>query len=53
MYFGEFCSNRPGYNSLFTELALAGSATKFFEKIVRKESPFTIAQSAHPSASLI
>lgn len=42
MYFGEFCSNRAGYNSIFTELALAGSTTKFFEKIVRKESPFTI-----------
>jgi hypothetical protein len=42
MYFGEFCSNRPGYNSLFTELALVGSVTKFFEKIVRKESPFTL-----------
>lgn len=42
MYFGEFCSNRPGYNSIFTELALTGSVTKFFEKIVAKESPFTI-----------
>lgn len=42
MYFGEFCSNRPGYNSLFTELALCGSVTKFFEKIVRKESPFNL-----------
>lgn len=42
MYFGEFCSNRPGYNSIFTELALSGSVTKFFEKIVNKESPFTV-----------
>lgn len=42
MYFGEFCSNRPGYNSLFTELAQAGSVTQFFEKIVRKESPFNM-----------
>jgi hypothetical protein len=42
MYFGEFCSNRPGYNSIFTELALAGTVTNFFEKIVRKQSPFTI-----------
>lgn len=41
MYFGEFCSNRPGYNSLFTELALNGSVTQFFEKVTRKESPFT------------
>jgi len=42
MYFGEFCSNRPGYNSFFTELSLLGSVTPFFEKIVRKESPFTL-----------
>lgn len=42
MYFGEFCSNRPGYNSFFTELAQCGSCTQFFEKIVRKESPFTL-----------
>lgn len=42
MFFGEFCSNRPGYNSFFTELAQTGSVTSFFEKITRKESPFTL-----------
>lgn len=42
LYFGEFCSNRPGYNSFFTELALSGSVSNFFEKIVRKQSPFTL-----------
>lgn len=42
LYFGEFCSNRPGYNSFFTELALLGSVTSFFEKIVRQESPFAL-----------
>lgn len=42
MYFGEFCANRPGYNSLFSELSLSSSVTSFFEKVVRKESPFTI-----------
>lgn len=42
MYFGEFCSNRPGYNSLFTEIAQTSSVTQFFEKIIRKESPFTM-----------
>ncbi|MEO8400770.1 MAG: hypothetical protein ABI597_03100 [Gammaproteobacteria bacterium] len=42
MYFGEFCSNRPGYNSLFTELAQAGTVSQFFEKICRKQSPFTL-----------
>lgn len=42
IYFGEFCSNRPGYNSFFTELAMSNSVTSFFEKIVRKESPFNL-----------
>lgn len=42
MYFGEFCANRPGYNSFFTELAQTGSVTNFFEKIVKKESPFSL-----------
>lgn len=42
LYFGEFCANRPGYNSLFTELALIGNVTSFFEKIVKKQSPFTM-----------
>lgn len=40
LYFGEFCSNRPGYNSIFTEIAQVSSATQFFEKITKKESPF-------------
>lgn len=42
MYFGEFCSNRPGYNSLFTELAQIGNVSQFFEKIIKKESPFNM-----------
>lgn len=42
MYFGEFCSNRFGYNSVFTELAQAKSVDDFFTKIVHKENPFTI-----------
>lgn len=42
MYFGEFCSNRPGYNSFFTELAQVGPVTNFFEKVVRKQNPFTL-----------
>ena len=40
MYFGEYCSNRPGYNSFFTELALAGSAKGFFEAVVDFKNPF-------------
>lgn len=42
MYFGEFCSNRFGYNSLFTELAQTKSADEFFTKMVHKENPYTI-----------
>ncbi len=42
MYFGEFCSNRPGYNCLFTEMAQCGTINTFFENIVKKKNPFTI-----------
>jgi len=42
MYFGEFCSNRFGYNSVFTELAQAKSVDDFFTKMVHKENPYTI-----------
>jgi hypothetical protein len=41
-YFGEFCPNRPGYNSFFTELAQTPSVHSFFEKIVDKRDPFTV-----------
>lgn len=42
MYFGEFCSNRPGYNSFFTELAQCPSIDGFFEDIVHKKNPFAL-----------
>ena len=42
IYFGEFCSNRPGYNSLFTELAQCSSPHHYFSSIVRKENPFKL-----------
>lgn len=42
VYFGEFCSNRPGYNSLFTEMALLPSVSHFFESIVKMKNPFTL-----------
>jgi hypothetical protein len=42
IYFGEFCSNRPGYNTIFTELAQCGHVHEFFEKIVAKQNPFTL-----------
>lgn len=40
IYFGEFCPNRPGYNSIFTEIAQAQSVHQFFESIVAGKSPF-------------
>ena len=49
MYFGEFCSNRVGYNSFFTELSLCPSVGHFFESVVAGMSPFemgTVACSA-------
>ncbi|MEX1072024.1 MAG: hypothetical protein WEC37_05295 [Anaerolineales bacterium] len=36
IFFGEFCSNRPGYNSFFTELSQARSVNDFFEASVAK-----------------
>lgn len=39
IYFGEFCSNRPGYNTIFTELSLAPSVHSFFENLVHKNNP--------------
>ncbi|HEX8965521.1 MAG TPA: hypothetical protein VF820_03770 [Patescibacteria group bacterium] len=42
MYFGEFCPNRPGYNSFFTELAAMPSVSHFFESIVQKRNPYLL-----------
>ncbi len=42
IYFGEFCPNRPGYNSFFTCLSQLPSIHYFFEKIVKKENPFEL-----------
>lgn len=36
IFFGEFCSNRPGYNSFFTELSQAKSVSDFFDACVAK-----------------
>lgn len=38
-YFTEFCSQRFGYDSLFTEMAMAGGAMNFFEKIAAGNNP--------------
>jgi len=32
-YFGEFCKNRPGYDSVFAELATFESASEYFEQL--------------------
>ena len=44
MFFGEFCSNRFGWDSFPTELAMCEEdgkiVTPFFEKLVRGENPF-------------
>jgi len=40
LYFGEFCSNRAGYNCLYTEMALAGGAGKYFDALARGKSPY-------------
>ncbi len=42
IYFGEFCPNRPGYNSFFTELCQVPSVNYFFESVVAKKNPFTL-----------
>jgi hypothetical protein len=42
IYFGEFCSNRMGYNALFTELAQLPSINHFFESVVNLENPYTL-----------
>lgn len=42
IYFGEFCSNRPGYNCLFTELSQSPTVNNFFEDIVNKRTPLPL-----------
>lgn len=39
IYFGEFCPNRWGYDSFFTEIAMCESASGYFERIVAGENP--------------
>ena len=42
LYFGEFCANRPGYNSLYTEISAAGSATGYFETLAAGGNPHRV-----------
>ncbi|MGV3613986.1 MAG: hypothetical protein ACO1SV_01505 [Fimbriimonas sp.] len=44
IYFGEFCANRPGYNALYNQIGLTGSAAKYFEGLARGRNPFPEAQ---------
>lgn len=39
IYFGEFCSNRFGYDSLMTEITMAGSVRAFFESLMIGSNP--------------
>lgn len=39
LYFGEFCANRPGYSSLYSEIAACGSASAYFEAVANGKSP--------------
>ena len=38
-YFGEFCANRWGYDSIFTEIAMCESVTSYFEGLVSGKNP--------------
>jgi hypothetical protein len=42
IHFGEFCSNRPGFNSLFSEIAQCKSAHDYFAAALGKRSPFSL-----------
>lgn len=39
IYFGEFCSNRFGYDALMTEMTMSHGPGAYFEKIMRGENP--------------
>ena len=39
IYMGEFCPNRPGYNSFYNELRLGGGAAEYFENMVAGKDP--------------
>lgn len=42
IYFGEFCPNRPGYNSIFTQISQVKNVHSFFEKIAKRENPLPL-----------
>lgn len=40
MYFGEFCPNRWGFDSIYTEIEMAGGVKKFLNALVNKKNPY-------------
>ncbi len=38
-YFTEFCAQRFGYDSFFTEIAMSGGATRYFEQVSQGKNP--------------
>ncbi len=41
IYFGEFCSNRFGYDSLMTEMTMAHGPSEYFTKIMNGQNPIS------------
>jgi hypothetical protein len=41
LYFGEFCANRWGWDSFFTNLAMCDSVSSFFNSILEGKNPLT------------
>lgn len=39
LYFGEFCSNRFGYDALQTEMTMAHGSSKYFEAVMQGKNP--------------
>ena len=39
LYFGEFCANRWGWDSFFTNLSMCNSVSDFFESMVKGKNP--------------
>lgn len=39
MYFGEFCSNRFGYDCVLTEMCMAGGVSKYFDSLQSLKNP--------------
>ena len=39
MYFGEFCSNRLGWDSAFAEIMMSGGATMWLQNIINGKDP--------------